>query len=334
MNSQLFFSLDKIKVEKNGTGGSLACVTSKEAPGLINISFEALRLNQKGFQEPIWHPNANKIGYCLQGKALVTLRTPGSVELFTLEQGDVFFIPKGYVHSITNLGDEESVINFALDNGSPQIMRFSKALHSLSEDVFTATFKTPSGFIKELNKTQNSGLINSLSSKQDSSLFIDSRFKFNIVASSKPIQTQGGYLQIATKKNLPVLEGLGILGFGLNPKGIVEPHWHTNAGELVYIVKGHTRITVLSPDGHIDELEVKGGQGAFAPASHFHNIENIGDEEVEVIAFFSHAEPDYIGFGEVLGSYSNEMLASIFNVSPHYFDNLKKPSGPLVIVPI
>jgi oxalate decarboxylase len=41
-----------------------------------------------------------------------------------------------------------------------------------------------------------------------------------------------------------------------------------------------------------------------------------------------------MGFGEVLGSYSNEMLASIFGVSPGYFDKLKKPSGPLVILPL
>lgn len=138
---------------------------------------------------------------------------------------------------------------------------------------------------------------------------------------------------MGTKANLPVLEGLGLLGFGLNLKGIVEPHWHTNAGELIYIIKGQTRITVLSPDGHTDVLEVNGGEGAFAPASYFHNIENIGGDDVKVIAFFSHHNPDYIGIGEAIGSYSNDLLASVFNTSPDYFDAFKKPEGPLVIVP-
>jgi oxalate decarboxylase len=163
---------------------------------------------------------------------------------------------------------------------------------------------------------------------------IPSRYKFDIEESEKAILTKGGYVQLGTKINLPVLEGLGILGFGLNPKGIVEPHWHTNAGELVYIVKGKTRITVLSPDGHVDDLEVNAGQGAFAPASHFHNIENVGSDDVEVIAFFSNSDPDYIGIGEVIGSYSNDLLASVFNTKPDYFDTFKKPTGPLVIVPV
>lgn len=335
MSSQFFFSLDSIESQKKDKDGTLTYVTSKEVPGFANISFASLKLNKNGFHEPIWHPNANKIGYCLQGSALVSMRTPGSVEVFNVEAGDVFFIPKGYVHSISNLDAEENIIRFALDNTNPEEMSFSKALNSLSGDVFTATFNTPSGFIDELKKSKNSESIKTLPSQQRSPHSISSRFKFNIASSAKPVQTKGGYLQLATKTNLPVLDGLGILGFGLTPKGgTVEPHWHTNAGELVYIVKGKTRITVLSPDGKVNVMEVNGGQGAFAPASHFHNIENIGDEPVEVIAFFNHAEPDYIGFGEVLGSYSNEMLASIFNVSPKYFDHLKKPSGPLVIVPL
>jgi len=92
-------------------------------------------------------------------------------------------------------------------------------------------------------------------------------------------------------------------------------------------------MTILAPDGNVEVLEVNSKEGVFAPASHFHNIENIGQDDVEVIAFFSHAEPDYIGIGEAVGSYSNDVLASIFKVSPNYFNSFKKPEGPLVIVP-
>ncbi len=88
--------------------------------------------------------------------------------------------------------------------------------------------------------------------------------------------------------------------------------------------KGKIRITVLAPDGKINVFEVNRGEGAFALASHFHNIENIGNEDVEVIAFFSNATPDYIGIGEVIGSYTNDELSSIFKVPPTYFNVFKK----------
>jgi len=334
MSSQFFFSLDSIKPQKKSEGGSLTSVTAKEVPGFVNISFASLKLNKGGFHEPIWHPNANKIGHCVQGNALVTMRTPGSVEVFNVEEGDIFFIPKGYFHYISNSSGEENIINFALDNTNPQTMCFFNALNSLSDTVFTATFNSPAGFVNELKKSKNSEFIKTLPSKNGAPKSISSRYKFNIASSVKAINDKGGYLQLTTKTNLPVLDGLGILGFGLNPKGVVEPHWHTNAGELVYIIRGKTRITVLAPDGKVDVMEVSGGQGAFAPASHFHSIENIGDENVDVIAYFSNSDPDYMGFGEVLGTCSNEMLATIFNVPANYFNNFTKPEGPLVIVPV
>ncbi len=331
--SDFFFSLKTIKPQISNEAGSLIQVTSKEVPGFVNISFANLKLKESGCLEPIWHPNAHKLGHCVQGKALIYLHTPSSNEMFTVQKGEMFFIPEGYVHRIENIETEECVINFALSHHNPDAMLFSKAIFSISDSVFNSTFNTNSKFIEGLKGSKNHDLLKIMPSQKRLPSYISSRYKFNIEDSSKSILTKGGYLQYGLKDNLSVLDGLGILGFGLNTRGIVEPHWHTNAGELVYIVKGKTRITILSPDGEIEILEVNEGEGAFAPASYFHSIENVGSENVEVIAYFSHAEPDYIGIGEVMGSYPNDALASIFNVEPAYFDQFKKPSGPLVIVP-
>ena len=334
MSTQYFFNLDSIKPQKNNEAGSITYVTSKEVSGFSNISFINLKLNKNGVIEPIWHPNASKIGYCLEGNFLISIRTPTTTENFTVKPGEIFFIPQGYVHHIENSGETAGTLNFALNNTNPETMHFSEAVRSLSENVFNSTFNTPAHFVEGLKKSKENNLLKIVPGLKKASSSIENRFKFDIDKSNKVILTKGGYLQIGTKATLPTLQGLGILGFGLNPKGIVEPHWHTNAGELVYIVKGKTRITLLSPNGKVEVLEVNGGQGAFAPASYFHNIENIGSDEVKVIAFFSHHEPDYIGIGEVLGSYSNELLASVFSTASNYFDTLKKPEKPLVIVPV
>lgn len=332
MPSKFFFSLSSI-LPRSTAAGSWTHVTSKEAPGFVNISFGNLKLNRRGSLAPIWHPNANKLGYCLDGVVLVSIRSPARSEVFTVKKGEIFFIPQGYVHHIENIHENESVISFAFNHSLPETMTLSKAVYSISDSVFNSTFKTDTGFVESLRKLNGNELIKTLPPLAKDPGFIESPYKFDIEKSKKAIFTKGGYLQVGTKTNLPILKGLGILGFGLNPKGIVEPHWHTNAGELVYIVKGQTRITVLSPDGNVDVLEVKGGEGAFAPASYFHNIENIGPGEVEVVAFFTHEDPDYIGIGEALGSYSNELLTSIFNTSPNYWETFKKTEQPLVIVP-
>lgn len=334
MSGKLFFSLKSIQPQISSQSGTLTYVTGREASGFVNISFASLSLNKRGSLEPLWHPNAHKIGYCVQGNVIVTIRTPVEVERFTVKKGEMFFIPQGYVHHIENIDNGSSVINFALNSSAPETMYLSKAVFSISESVFNSTFNTPAHFIDGLKKSVNPDIIKSLPALANSPGNIPSRYKLDIEDSDKVVLTKGGYLQVGTKSALPVLQGLGILGFGLNPKGIVEPHWHTNAGELVYIVKGKTKITVLSPDGTVNVMEVNGGEGAFAPASHFHNIENVGSEDVEVIAFFSHEQPDYIGIGEVIGACSNELLASVFNTTPDYFEKFKKPEEALVIVPL
>jgi oxalate decarboxylase len=97
MASKFFFSLGSIKPLKSNGAGSITYVTAKEAPGFVNISFANLKLNERGSLEPIWHPNANKIGYCVKGHNLVSVRTPGRVETFTVKKGEIFFIPQGYI---------------------------------------------------------------------------------------------------------------------------------------------------------------------------------------------------------------------------------------------
>lgn len=331
--SKFFFSLEAIK-SQSFEEGALTSVTAHDVPGFVNISFENLRLHKGAILLPIWYPNAAKLCYCTEGRALVTMRTPSKVENFSVESGEMFFIPQGYVHSIQNGGENECVLKCALNHVLPEVMHFAAAIYSLSDTVFNATFNSSSGFVEGLKRSKSESLITTAPLSKETVYNPTSVYKFDIGKSAKPVLTKGGYLQLGTKKTLPTLEGLGILRFGLNAKGAVEPHWHTNAGELVYIVKGKTCITLLSPNGAVEIVEVNGGEGIFAPASYFHNIENVGLEPVEVIAFFSHADPDYIGIGEVMGAYSSEVLASVFKVNPSYFENFKKPEAPLIIVPL
>ena len=150
-------------------------------------------------------------------------------------------------------------------------------------------------------------------------------------ASNDYITTKGGYLKAATKPYLPIIEDLGIFSFGLNPRGIVEPHWHTNAGELIYVVKGNVRISVLSADGSHDVADVKAGGGGFAPANYFHSIENISGGDAEIIAFFNSATPDYIGIGQAVSTCTTEILASTFKLPVDSFKDFVAPKVPLII---
>ncbi|MFN4173482.1 MAG: cupin domain-containing protein, partial [Parachlamydiaceae bacterium] len=90
--SKLFFSLRNLTPKSKNEGGILKEATLKEVPGFVNISFANLQLKPKGFLKPMWHPNTDKIGYCTQGKCLVKVRSPEKNEIFSVEEGEIFFI--------------------------------------------------------------------------------------------------------------------------------------------------------------------------------------------------------------------------------------------------
>ena len=187
MTSKFFFSLNSIKPQKDYSGGSITNVTSDQVPGFENISFSSLKLNKSGAQEPIWHPNAHKIGYCIQGSALISMRTPKGQETFSVKEGDVFFVPKGSIHDIENIAGTETIITFALNHTKPEVMTLSNAFYSLSDDVFTATFNTPATFFEGLKKSKKQELIKILPSiKKLASLLLLANINLTSKTAPKP----------------------------------------------------------------------------------------------------------------------------------------------------
>jgi oxalate decarboxylase len=62
-----------------------------------------LRLKQGGVYEPHWHPNAAELDYVIEGRARMTILSPGgSVDTFEVSSGQIVFIPPAYFHYIEN----------------------------------------------------------------------------------------------------------------------------------------------------------------------------------------------------------------------------------------
>lgn len=158
------------------------------------------------------------------------------------------------------------------------------------------------------------------------------RFKYNIEGHLPQIQSKGGYVKLSNSFLLPTLNGLALYCLELANKGIREPHWHPNAHELNYLVRGRVRITLFSPGGEVDTFDMQEGDISFLPQGYFHYIENIGTKSAYLAVFFNHSNPSDIGISGCLGAYSNEMLAALFSVPSNYFDSLPKYQEDLFVV--
>ena len=79
-----------------------------------------------GIREPHWHPNASELSYCIKGQAAMTIFSPGNNhDTFTIKPGEMTYVPRGYIHDIQNVGDEEAKFVLAFNNELPQDLGIS-----------------------------------------------------------------------------------------------------------------------------------------------------------------------------------------------------------------
>jgi oxalate decarboxylase len=334
MSSKHKFDLNKKNEKRSFSGGNRVMVNGSLYPALSNMALAIITLKKGGVREPHWHPNASEMTYCLQGKAIVTIFSPGNNhDTFTLSAGEVVYFPRGYIHHIENVYNGESKFILAYDHHDPEDLDLSESIVSMSPHVLASTFGTKEESFKKLTKNAKDTFISLVKkTRKVPSESIPNRNKFDLERISPQILTKGGLARIANNKNFPQVENLALFSLRVVKKGIREPHWHPNATELNLVVKGKARLTILSPDGKKDTFELLPGQGSIIPRGYFHHIENIGTKELHMTVFFNNPAPNDIGLSGALSAYSNEVLASLFAADPKFFEHLNKFQEDRMIV--
>jgi oxalate decarboxylase len=98
--------------------------------------------------------------------------------------------------------------------------------------------------------------------------------------------TEGGYAKEATVKQLPISTGIAGVSMRLKPGGLRELHWHANAAEWAFVVKGRVRTTVIGPDGLSETNDFDPGDVWYFPRGHGHAVQNLGRDEAHFILVF------------------------------------------------
>lgn len=151
-----------------------------------------------------------------------------------------------------------------------------------------------------------------------------SKFKYKLER-KEPRIGPGGITRGASVKEFPASVGLAGVSMRLQPGAIRELHWHANAAEWAYVIKGHMRTTVIHPDGASYTDLFAPGDTWYFPKGFGHMLQCVGNEECHFILIFDNgdfSEDHTFSITDFLSSVPKEVAAKNLNISLDEVSNL------------
>ena len=131
--------------------------------------------------------------------------------------------------------------------------------------------------------------------------------------------------------NFPFMQHMALATIMLKKGGIREPHWHPNADEWEYYVKGKARMTVFSADAHARTMDFHPGDVGYIDQSLPHYVENIGDTDLVFLEVFPTAEYQDISLGEWLAHTPSRLVNEHIGTGEDFLAKIAKTE--VVIAP-
>ena len=324
-------------------GGWARQVTQDDFQVSTSISGVNMRLNAGGIRELHWH-QAAEWGFMSYGNCRVTALDPeGRAFVADVKEGDLWYFPVGFPHSLQGLGPDGAEFLLAFDNGEQSefdTLLVTDWIAHTPPDVLAANFGVPAEtfskiFLHDLWIFQ-SAVPGPLAADQDAVKKPNgpppSPFTYSLAGGPVAKQTRGGMVQIADSHNFKASTTIAAALVTVHPGGMREMHWHPNADEWQYYVKGFAQMTVFNTGPKAVTNNFGAGDIGYVKANYGHYIKNLGDTDLVFLEIFKADSYQDISLSDWLTHTPPAMVAAHFNLSLE--DIAKFPNNAPVVMPI
>ena len=332
-------SLDKGPI-KATSGGWAREVTTRGLPIATHIAGAHLFLNAGGAREMHWHDSA-EWAYIVEGHCQVAVvDAAGQAEVVNLGPGDLWYFPKGHGHSIQTLGATPCHAILAFDDGlysehgtfgiSDWMSRYDTQTLSQAFGVSAEAFaRIPNA---ETYIMQGEVLpLDGPQARAARELDRGRSHRYALMAQKPKVATPGGALYVASAKEFPIATTLTGMVLKLKRGAMHEPHWHADANEWHYVLKGKTRVTLFAPDKRVAVVELSPGECAYIPRNCGHSIQNVGSEDAEIVGVLDSDTYHESSLSDWLAKAPRHLLANNFGITEKDVANF--PRKRMVIAP-
>jgi oxalate decarboxylase len=282
-------------------GGWTRQVTEKDIPESHDLAGVNMRLTAGSYRELHWH-TANEWAYMLYGSARITLMNPdGTIFIDDVAEGDLWYFPAGFPHSIQGLGPDGCEFLLVFDDGKfseYQTFLISDWIAHTPPDVLAKNFKLPQSAIAKLPKEEEyifpgtvpGALEEDRKAVGGAAVASKISYSFHMRSMKPDFEDAGGSARIVDSSKFPASKTVAAALVILKPGAMREMHWHPNAAEWQYWIKGSGRMTVFNSAGKARTMSFNENDVGFVPIVAGHYIENTGTEDVVFLEMFKSAE--------------------------------------------
>jgi len=316
-------SLDKGPI-KATSGGWAREVTTRGLPLATDIAGAHLFINAGGAREMHWH-NSAEWAYVVDGHCQVTVLDPeGQFEVVNLGPGDLWYFPKGHSHAIQTLGSSPCHAILAFDDGlysEHGTFGISDWMSRYDAPILSQALGVPAEAFAPDPKAETyimQGEVLALDGPQARiarALDRDRSHRYALMAQKPRVNTAGGALYVASSKEFPVSSTMTGMVLKLKRGAMHEPHWHADASEWHYVLKGRTRVTLFAFDKRVAVAELSPGECAYIPRNCAHSIQNIGTEDAEIVGVLDSGTYHESSLSDWLAKAPRHLLANNFGVT-------------------
>jgi oxalate decarboxylase len=316
-------SLDKGPI-KATSGGWAREVTTRGLPLATDIAGAHLYINAGGAREMHWH-NSAEWAYVVDGHCQVAVLDPeGQLEVVNLGPGDLWYFPKGHSHAIQTLGSSPCHAILAFDDGlysEHGTFGISDWMSRYDAPILSQALGVPADALAPDPKAETyimQGEVLALDGPQARiarALDRDRSHRYALMAQKPRVSTAGGALYVASSKEFPVSSTMTGMVLKLKRGAMHEPHWHTDANEWHYVLKGHTRVTLFAFDKRVAVAELSPGECAYIPRNCGHSIQNVGTEDAEIVGVLDSGTYHESSLSDWLAKAPRHLLANNFGVT-------------------
>jgi oxalate decarboxylase len=139
-------------------------------------------------------------------------------------------------------------------------------------------------------------------------------FIFRLGASAPTKESKGGDVRVADSTNFIVSTTIAAALVTVRPGGVREMHWHPNADEWQYYIKGKGRMTVFNTGPNAMTMDFNAGDIGYVKKNLGHYVENVGDTDLVFIGVFRAPEYQEISLSNWLTHTPPALVAQHLNI--------------------